>query len=51
MSRNRILTVLFAMGTALAAPAATKYGFLKTIPLPGDGGQDYLALDQTARRL
>jgi DNA-binding beta-propeller fold protein YncE len=39
------------MSTALAAPAATKYGFLKTIPLPGDGGQDYLALDQTARRL
>src|SRR5205085_9809246 len=30
---------------------ATNYRLLKTISLPGDGGQDYLALDQTARRL
>ncbi len=51
MSRNRLLAVLLAMSTALAAPAATNYRFLKTIPLPGDGGQDYLALDQMARRL
>jgi len=51
MSRNPLLAVLLAMSVVLATPAKTNYRFLKTIPLPGDGGQDYLALDQTARRL
>ena len=50
MIRTFPLAVLVAMSAALVSPAATNYRFLKTIPLPGDGGQDYLALDQTARR-
>jgi DNA-binding beta-propeller fold protein YncE len=51
MSTKRLFALLLAMNAALLAPAATHYRFLKTIPLPGDGGQDYLALDQDAHRL
>ena len=48
-SRLTVITVLIAaLGFAASDPG---YRLLKTIPLTGDGGQDYLALDQSARRL
>ena len=51
MSKNLFLAVVVAMSVGVVCTAATNYRFLKTIPLPGDGGQDYLALDQITRRL
>jgi DNA-binding beta-propeller fold protein YncE len=45
---------VFAFATAMTVSAAEStagYHLLKTIPLDGDGSQDYLAIDQTARRL
>jgi DNA-binding beta-propeller fold protein YncE len=46
------LTLGSALIVALAFAAADPgYRLLKTIPLTGDGGQDYLAIDQSARRL
>ena len=40
-----------AAGTVFAGESAAGYHLLKTIPLEGDGNQDYLAIDQSARRL
>jgi DNA-binding beta-propeller fold protein YncE len=46
------LTVITFLIVALAFAASDPgYHLLKTIPLTGDGGQDYLAIDQSARRL
>src|SRR5579862_1429024 len=47
--RTRIAVLL----TAALAIAASDPGYhlLTTIALPGDGGQDYLAMDHAARRL
>ena len=42
-----ILLAVCALGTA----AQGGYHLLKKIPLPGDGGWDYVAADSTARRL
>jgi DNA-binding beta-propeller fold protein YncE len=49
-----VVLPLFAFATALTLSAADSpagYHLIKTIPLEGDGSQDYLAIDQTARRL
>jgi len=43
------LLILFA-GTALAAEPGG-YHLLKTIPVPGDGGWDYVTIDPAARRV
>jgi DNA-binding beta-propeller fold protein YncE len=44
-----LLTVLVAGTAALAAPPG--YHLLKTVPVPGNGGWDYLTVDGTARRV
>jgi len=53
-----VRTALAALGLALAvrlqsaeAPAGPGYHFLKEIPVGGEGGWDYLAVDESARRL
>jgi DNA-binding beta-propeller fold protein YncE len=43
------LLLLVTLGAAAAAPEA--YRLLKTIPVPGDGGWDYLIVDDAARRV
>src|SRR5579872_6276565 len=50
---NTITSKLACLGIAAAsfALAGPGYHLLKTIPLPGEGGQDYLAMDEGARRL
>src|SRR5579863_3232521 len=46
------LIFVMVLTAALAAGASDPgYHLLKTIPLKGDGGQDYLAIDPSARRL
>ena len=51
--KNRLAAIaLLAVGLGLAFAASDPgYHLLKTIALTGDGGQDYLAIDQSARRL
>jgi DNA-binding beta-propeller fold protein YncE len=44
------LVILFAATTAVLA-AAEGYSLLKTVPVPGDGGWDYLTVDDAARRV
>jgi DNA-binding beta-propeller fold protein YncE len=44
-----LLIVLLAGSAALAAPPG--YHLLKTVPVPGDGGWDYLTVDGAARRV
>jgi hypothetical protein len=39
---------LLAIGT-VASSAAVKYTLLKTVPVPGDGGWDYLTVEATGR--
>ncbi len=54
MKSLRLALPVLALAAAMAAPAAEStagYHLLKTIPLEGDGSQDYLAIDQPARRL
>jgi YVTN family beta-propeller protein len=52
---NRVLclcAVLILAGSPLAAaPAPSGYSITKKITLPGEGSWDYLAVDQSARRL
>ena len=45
---NTTTSMLACLGLAVAsfAVAGPGYHLLKTIPLPGEGGQDYLALDE-----
>ena len=45
-----VRATLFAL-TGAAGFGATGYHLLKTIPVPGDGGFDYLTMDSAARRL
>jgi DNA-binding beta-propeller fold protein YncE len=47
---SSLLVGLALLGLAFAA-SDPSYHLLKTIALTGDGGQDYLAIDQSARRL
>jgi DNA-binding beta-propeller fold protein YncE len=49
----KVLSAWFAVlaGFALAASAPSGYHLLKKIPVPGDGGWDYLTVDNAARRL
>jgi DNA-binding beta-propeller fold protein YncE len=44
-------SLLFLTSCAVAARAAEGYHLLKKIPIPGDGGWDYVAADSDARRL
>src|SRR6516162_10369784 len=48
-STTAVLFLLIAVSTSLAAP--TGYTLLKTVPVPGDGGWDYLIVDEAARRV
>jgi DNA-binding beta-propeller fold protein YncE len=43
--------ILFLSGALAFAASDPGYHLLKTIPLTGEGNQDYLAMDQSARRL
>ena len=45
--KRTIVIALFGM----ALFGAAKYHLLTTIPVPGDGGFDYLTVDQANRRL
>lgn len=45
-----VMLILFG-AFAIAAEAAGAYHLLKKIPIPGDGGWDYVAADSQARRL
>ena len=49
----RWLVVVFGLSLigALNVRAGETYRFLKEIPVGGDGGWDYLSVDETARRL
>ena len=49
----RTLTVLILAALAVTTTCAEAPGYrlLKTIPVPGDGGWDYLIVDETARRV
>ncbi len=53
MGMTRFAAWSFVLFTALAiaAAAATSKHFNKKIPIPGDGGWDYVAADSDARRL
>src|SRR4051812_47791598 len=43
--------VLFGLSALLSCSAAEPFAAGKRIPLPGDGGWDYLTVDAAARRL
>src|SRR6202790_4479288 len=49
------LAIIFLVGSfssrATAAPGSSGYHVIKTIPVPGDDGWDYLAVDSDARRV
>lgn len=47
----KALILLIAATAVLAAADGPGYHLLKKIPLPGEGNWDYLAVDETARRL
>src|SRR5882672_757905 len=54
MKSLAVVLPVLALAAAVTAPATEStagYHLLKTIPLEGDGNQDYLAIDQPARRL
>jgi DNA-binding beta-propeller fold protein YncE len=59
MKHTALLTVALALLSVLSAAsvkgaetsAGPGYHFLKEIPIGGEGGWDYLAIDETARRL
>src|SRR5580658_10326741 len=44
-------SLAFLAAFAIVATAADSYHLLKKIPIPGDGGWDYVAADSDARRL
>lgn len=51
---SALLGVGITLGAGLMPPVAaapTPYHLIKTVPLPGDGGWDYLAVDSVARRV
>jgi YVTN family beta-propeller protein len=43
--------LIFVTGAAAAAAEKEGYRLLKTVPVPGDGGWDYLIVDDAARRV
>src|SRR5947209_2084779 len=45
------ITAAFASFLPMLCPAVDQYHFIKEIPIGGDGGRDYLAVDADARRL
>ncbi len=47
----RLRILLLCVFTATAASAATRYHYLKNIPIGGEGGWDYLNADSANRRL
>jgi DNA-binding beta-propeller fold protein YncE len=47
----RTIAALFLIVASNAALAAADYTLLKTVPVPGDGGWDYLIVDDAARRV
>ena len=49
--RLAVLTFLFFTIIAIAAVAEGAYHVIKKIPIPGNGGWDYVAADSEARRL
>jgi DNA-binding beta-propeller fold protein YncE len=50
--RNRAAIVLILLASATAAFAAAEgYTLLKTVPVPGEGGWDYLIVDDAGRRV
>lgn len=51
MTTRCALVILLLGVAAIAAPSLGGYHLLKKIPVPGDGGWDYLTVDEAARRL
>lgn len=54
MKHFLFLALTLAAGTFFASPASAadfQYKLIKTIPIGGDGGWDYLSVDETARKL
>ncbi|MBI3666145.1 MAG: YncE family protein [Acidobacteria bacterium] len=50
--KSLLVFVSILLGAAaMAAPPAGGYHLLKRIPVPGEGGWDYLIVDESARRL
>jgi len=49
--RIRVAALLILLASATAVFSAEGYSLLKTVPLPGDGGWDYLIVDEAARRV
>ena len=49
MKSGAMLVVILALLSASASPAG--YQVVKKVPLPGAGGWDYLAVDESARRI
>src|SRR5580704_9206727 len=49
--KRTVAPIYLALGAFALAASDPGYHLLKTIPLTGDGGQDYLAFDESARRL
>jgi DNA-binding beta-propeller fold protein YncE len=49
--RTLAASVLLSLTYVVALAAAEGYTLLKTVPVPGDGGWDYLIVDDTDRRV
>ena len=49
--RRTLTPLLLIVMAAIAGAAGPGYHLLKTIPVPGDGGWDYVTVDSAARRL
>ncbi len=49
--RTLAALVLTALVVALAGAAESGYQLLKTVPVPGDGGWDYVSVDEAGRRV
>src|ERR1700681_770795 len=49
--KTRVALIAVAVGVFALAASDPGYHLLKTIALTGEGGQDYLAIDESARRL
>ena len=47
----RFLSVAILLSSSILLNAQTNYKMVRTIPLEGDGGWDYLSVDETAGRL
>jgi len=49
--KNTLSAILIFAAVATICRAEDRYHFIKEVPLPGDGGWDYLTVDSAARRL